>query len=54
MFKRLLDFLLEMPVEKNDVEIKKHAKYFSRFLNLLPSSLSSHDSTRYVCIFYNL
>lgn len=25
---------------------RKHAKYFLRFLNLLPPRLASHDSTR--------
>lgn len=30
-----------------DVAHKRHAKYFKRFLELLPAKLSSHDSTRY-------
>lgn len=30
------------------VLLSKHAKYFVRFLHLLPARLASHDSTRYV------
>jgi geranylgeranyl transferase type-1 subunit beta len=31
---------------------KIHAKYFSRFLNLLPHRLSCHDSTRSTIAFF--
>ncbi|GAB0098881.1 Geranylgeranyl transferase type I subunit beta [Sergentomyia squamirostris] len=31
---------------------QKHAKYFSRFLNLLPARLASHDSTRVTIAFF--
>lgn len=29
-----------------EVVIKRHAKYFKRFLELLPAKLALHDSTR--------
>lgn len=31
---------------------KMHAKYFSRFLNLLPPKLGNHDSTRATIAFF--
>lgn len=34
------------PLQQPDVVHKQHAKYFKRFLDLLPAKLSSHDSTR--------
>ncbi|XP_055683923.1 geranylgeranyl transferase type-1 subunit beta [Lutzomyia longipalpis] len=33
---------------------QKHAKYFSRFLNLLPARLASHDSTRVTIAFFSV
>lgn len=37
-----------LPQQGLDIAAKRHAKYFKRFLELLPGSLASHDSTRYV------
>ncbi|XP_055373445.1 geranylgeranyl transferase type-1 subunit beta [Condylostylus longicornis] len=34
------------------VQIEKHAKYFARFLKLLPARLSSHDCTRITIAFF--
>lgn len=34
-------------VNGNGVHKKVHARYFMRFLNLLPPRLASHDSTKY-------
>ncbi|XP_063707942.1 geranylgeranyl transferase type-1 subunit beta [Culicoides brevitarsis] len=34
------------------IEVKKHAKYFLRFLNLLPPRLASNDSTRVTIAFF--
>lgn len=36
----------------DSVEVKKHAKYFLRFLNLLPARLASNDSTRVTIAFF--
>lgn len=33
---------------------KVHAKYFSRFLNLLPPRLACHDSTRVTIAFFSV
>lgn len=33
--------------ERIELAHRQHVKYFMRFLNILPSSLSSHDTTRY-------
>lgn len=33
---------------------KIHARYFSRFLNLLPHRLSCHDSTRATIAFFSV
>lgn len=41
-------------VQENVVEIKKHAKYFLRFLNLLPPRLASNDSTRVTIAFFSV
>lgn len=35
-----------------EVCYKKHAKFFTRFLNLLPARLASHDSTRVTIAFF--
>lgn len=37
---------MESLLKSDDLLKKKHAKYFLRFLNLLPPRLASHDSTR--------
>lgn len=34
-------------VDPAPVLLSKHAKFFVRFLHLLPARLASHDSTRY-------
>lgn len=34
------------PTDQPEVVIKRHAKYFKRFLELLPAKLALHDSTR--------
>ncbi|XP_052865703.1 geranylgeranyl transferase type-1 subunit beta [Anopheles cruzii] len=39
-------------VEDDDVEFQKHAKYFKRFLHILPERLASHDSTRVTIAFF--
>ena len=33
---------------------KIHAKYFTRFLNLLPARMGSHDSTRVTLAFFSI
>ena len=45
--------LLKMNNEENkNLAHRQHVKYFLRFLNVLPASLSSHDTTRYSVINY--
>uniref|UniRef100_A0A2M4BRN7 Geranylgeranyl transferase type-1 subunit beta n=1 Tax=Anopheles marajoara TaxID=58244 RepID=A0A2M4BRN7_9DIPT len=39
-------------VDGEEVEYQKHAKYFKRFLNILPERLASHDSTRVTIAFF--
>jgi prenyltransferase beta subunit len=39
-------------VKTSAMNKKVHAKYFSRFLNLLPPRLSCHDSTRATIAFF--
>lgn len=39
-------------MDSNIVQIEKHAKYFIRFLKLLPARLSSHDCTRITIAFF--
>lgn len=36
-----------------DIAVKRHAKYFKRFLELLPGKLALHDSTRYEIILFD-
>lgn len=43
-----------MNSNQNHLEIKKHAKYFLRFLNLLPPRLASNDSTRVTIAFFSV
>lgn len=38
--------------EGEDIQFLKHAKYFVRFLNILPARLASHDSTRVTIAFF--
>lgn len=43
---KLIEYLRIMSVYNTDCSNKKHAKYFKRFLELLPARLALHDSTR--------
>ncbi len=43
---KLIEFLKMMGNPQEELQTDKHAKYFVRFLKLLPARLSSHDSTR--------
>ncbi|XP_058448420.1 geranylgeranyl transferase type-1 subunit beta [Malaya genurostris] len=38
--------------ECNEIATLRHAKYFVRFLNILPARLASHDSTRVTIAFF--
>ncbi|XP_026326081.1 geranylgeranyl transferase type-1 subunit beta [Hyposmocoma kahamanoa] len=38
--------------ENKDLAHRQHVKYFMRFLNVLPSSLSSHDTTRVTIAYF--
>ncbi|KAI5643833.1 geranylgeranyl transferase type-1 subunit beta [Phthorimaea operculella] len=38
--------------ENTELATRQHLKYFTRFLNILPSSLSSHDTTRITIAFF--
>lgn len=39
-------------VKQEPALLQKHAKFFVRFLNLLPARLASHDSTRGTIAFF--
>uniref|UniRef100_A0A182IUM4 Geranylgeranyl transferase type-1 subunit beta n=1 Tax=Anopheles atroparvus TaxID=41427 RepID=A0A182IUM4_ANOAO len=43
---------MDSNVDGDEVEFQKHAKYFKRFLNILPERLASHDSTRVTIAFF--
>lgn len=49
---RLIEFLKMMGNPQDELHADKHAKYFVRFLKLLPGRLSSHDSTRVTIAFF--
>ncbi|XP_053694696.1 geranylgeranyl transferase type-1 subunit beta [Sabethes cyaneus] len=38
--------------ENEEIAVLRHAKYFVRFLNILPARLASHDSTRVTIAFF--
>ncbi|XP_053611621.1 geranylgeranyl transferase type-1 subunit beta [Plodia interpunctella] len=40
--------------ENKDMAHRQHVKYFMRFLNILPSSLSSHDTTRVTIAYFSV
>ncbi|XP_045538812.1 geranylgeranyl transferase type-1 subunit beta [Papilio machaon] len=40
--------------ENKELAHRQHVKYFMRFLNILPSSLSSHDSTRVTIAYFSV
>ncbi|XP_026749937.1 geranylgeranyl transferase type-1 subunit beta [Galleria mellonella] len=40
--------------ENKDMSHRQHAKYFMRFLNILPSTLSSHDTTRVTIAYFSV
>jgi len=49
---KLIEFLKMMGNPQEELHSDKHAKYFVRFLKLLPARLSSHDSTRMTIAFF--
>ncbi|KAG6441552.1 hypothetical protein O3G_MSEX001911 [Manduca sexta] len=40
--------------ENKDIAHRQHVKYFMRFLNILPPSLSSHDTTRVTIAYFSV
>ncbi|KAL4717168.1 hypothetical protein ACJJTC_017055 [Scirpophaga incertulas] len=40
--------------ESSELAHRQHVKYFNRFLNILPSSLSSHDTTRVTIAYFSV
>uniref|UniRef100_A0A182QX37 Geranylgeranyl transferase type-1 subunit beta n=1 Tax=Anopheles farauti TaxID=69004 RepID=A0A182QX37_9DIPT len=43
---------MDSNLDGEEVEFRKHAKYFIRFLHTLPARLASHDSTRVTIAFF--